>query len=97
MVAILFATVLPAQIQTPAQTPFLFTSTPVSETQTRIVTLLRDPHLGVLTPLPAPTSTFKDPCIPEAMESQHLKSVSSWHHLAGDFQCPTNNHRIAYG
>ena len=56
--------------QTPAQTPFLFTSTPVSATQDGIVTLLRDPHSGILTLLPAATSTFKDPCIPDAMEPQ---------------------------
>lgn len=68
--AIAFASVSPAQTQTPAQTPFLFTSTPVSPTQDGIVTLLRDPHSGMLTLLPAATSTFKDPCIPDAMEPQ---------------------------
>ncbi len=60
----------PTQAQSPAQTPFLFVSTPVSQTQDGIITLLRDPHSGTLTMLPAATSTFKDRRIPEAMEPQ---------------------------
>jgi hypothetical protein len=54
LVLILYATILPAQTQTPAQTPYLFASTPVSQTRDGIVTVLRDPHSGALTLLPAP-------------------------------------------
>ena len=68
VLSFLLAAILPAQTQTPAQTPYLFVSTPVTSSQDGMVTLLRDPHSGVLTLLPAPISTFAHPCIPDAME-----------------------------
>ncbi len=70
------AAVAPAQTQTPAQTPFLFTATPMtynpdgSENQLGIVTLLRDPYSGVLTLLPAAPTILPHPCLPEVMEPQ---------------------------
>ncbi len=63
---LLLATLSPAQ----TETPFLFARTPVSAAQDGIITLLRDPNSGVVTLLPAPTSTFAHPCIPEAMEPE---------------------------
>ncbi len=66
----LFATVAPAQTQTPAQTPYLFALTPLTPAQDGVYTLLRDPHSGVLQLLPATPTLFKDPCLPEAMDTK---------------------------
>jgi Fn3 associated len=60
-----------AQTQTPSQTPFLFTTTPVSSTQLGMVTLLRDPKSGTLTLLPATAIAFSDTnCFPNVMDVQ---------------------------
>ncbi len=59
------------QAQTPAQTPFLFASTPLSSTQEGMVTLLRDPNSGVLTLLPVSATAFAHAdCFPQVLDVQ---------------------------
>ena len=67
---IAFAAVSLGQTQTPAQTPYLFASAPISNLPDGIVVMLRDPHSGVLTLVSTAPSNVTNPCVPETMEPQ---------------------------